>query len=567
MRRASTPIWLFVLLACIQTGAAVADILSLGPRSAPIAMSLALHAGYACALTLLPAGILIWRSDAWHSARLVLVGSIIWTTVPSAASLGWWLARRTPALEDSLGFFAVGVAVAAVLAGSGPLAMGFGLQRIRRTRTGWLWPLTQQAGAIIAIPAMYGATRSLPLTSGRSIRPLGGELDAFGAPGSIAGAAGPVELFGLAVLACVCVSALLTQERQRRLWQCAAAGAALLLAVSLYEFVDQAFLGNLAVGDLERRGWYALAATAALASGSGLIALGFTSAVWSGARDAEGPARGAPGDVFAWGPWEWGGSEPIPMQAIVAVAAGVDHGLALDDSGRVGAWGDDSMGQANVPAGLSGVVAVAAGDGFSLALRADGIVVAWGANDRGQTDVPLDLDGVTAIAAGRGFALALKSDGSVVGWGDTAAGALDVPRDLAGVAAICAGAYHALALRLDGKVVAWGDNSRGQSEVPARLPRVKAISAGDDFSLALLADGTVTAWGDDRYGQLDIPEGLRDVIDISAGAFHAVALLAGGDILGWGGGNEPETSRRPWHLVDFRAVAAGDGFSLAIRAA
>jgi alpha-tubulin suppressor-like RCC1 family protein len=116
-------------------------------------------------------------------------------------------------------------------------------------------------------------------------------------------------------------------------------------------------------------------------------------------------------------------------------------------------------------------------------------------------------------------------------------------------------------------VAAWGDDSYGQSRVPPSLPRTVAISAGGDFSLALLTDGLVAAWGDNSYGQLDVPDGMGDVIAISAGAFHAVALLARGDVVGWGGSHEPGESDHPWRLVDFKAVAAGDGYSLAVRAA
>ena len=64
------------------------------------------------------------------------------------------------------------------------------------------------------------------------------------------------------------------------------------------------------------------------------------------------------------------------------------------------AWGNNSEGQATVPAGLSGVIAIAAGDDHSLALKSDGTVVAWGWNTYGQTNVPAGLSGVTAIAAG-----------------------------------------------------------------------------------------------------------------------------------------------------------------------
>jgi alpha-tubulin suppressor-like RCC1 family protein len=63
------------------------------------------------------------------------------------------------------------------------------------------------------------------------------------------------------------------------------------------------------------------------------------------------------------------------------------------------AWGDNSAGQTNVPAGLSNVVAVAAGGFHSLALKNDGSVVAWGDNTAGQTSVPVGLTNVVAISA------------------------------------------------------------------------------------------------------------------------------------------------------------------------
>jgi alpha-tubulin suppressor-like RCC1 family protein len=136
------------------------------------------------------------------------------------------------------------------------------------------------------------------------------------------------------------------------------------------------------------------------------------------------------------------------------------------------------------------------------------------------------------------------------------------------VAAISAGDRHGLALLRNGSVVAWGDNTYGQLEVPSRVAGATAISAGGDFSLALLADGTVVAWGDNTYGQLDVPADLENVTAISAGAFHALALRNDSDVVGWGGGGQRGgESAHPWRLIDFKAVAAGEGFSLAIRAA
>jgi hypothetical protein len=568
--RVSPPLWFFVLLAWAQVSTAIVDLWSSGDLSAPSVLALSLRLGCICALTLLPAGVLIWRSDAWYSARPVFVGAIVWTTLPAIAGLVSWMVRRSPGLMDELGYaWAVVVAVIAVAAYLGPAIIAFGLERVRRSRTDWLAYVTRLAATVTALVTLGNAGRWLPLSRGTLIQPLGGGLDALHLAGSVSGAALPLELLCLFILSLSCLSAVLAGEAQSRLWQCAAAGAAMLGCASLYELLAGSLLGGVATGGLASTSWNAEAATAIALAGSGLLLLGFASPVWSAATDADGSGRAAPDEIFAWGAAaEANAGEPISMSTIVAVAAGTDHALALDGHGRAGAWGDDSVGQTDVPAGLSGVVAIAAGDGFSLALRSDGTVAAWGANNLGQTGVPGNLTEVTAVAAGKGFALALKADGTVVGWGDDRYGALPVPSGLAGVTAISAGDCHALALRRDGTVVAWGDNSYGQVAVPPRLKRVTSISAGGDFSLAVLDGGTVVAWGDNGYGQLDVPTDLRNVTAISAGAFHALALLADGDVIGWGGGGQRQgEAEHPWRLVDFKAIAAGDGFSLAIRAA
>ncbi|MDP1806652.1 MAG: hypothetical protein Q8K72_15855 [Acidimicrobiales bacterium] len=91
-----------------------------------------------------------------------------------------------------------------------------------------------------------------------------------------------------------------------------------------------------------------------------------------------------------------------------------NHSLALKADGTVVAWGDNTFGQTNVPAGLTDVVSIAAGGWHSVALKADGTVVAWGRNDAGQGTVPAGLNGVTAVSTAFIHNLALKTDGTVV---------------------------------------------------------------------------------------------------------------------------------------------------------
>ena len=87
-------------------------------------------------------------------------------------------------------------------------------------------------------------------------------------------------------------------------------------------------------------------------------------------------------------------------KTIVAVAAGYVHSLALCSDGTLAAWGDNDNGQLGdgsntnryVPVAVTqtgvlagkAVIAVAAGEGHSLALCADGTLASWGYNRYGS---------------------------------------------------------------------------------------------------------------------------------------------------------------------------------------
>jgi hypothetical protein len=109
-------------------------------------------------------------------------------------------------------------------------------------------------------------------------------------------------------------------------------------------------------------------------------------------------------------------------------------------------WGRNNYGQTNVPPGLGNVVAVAAGMDHSMALRADGTVAVWGGNFYGQTNVPPGLSNVIAIAAGFYHCLALRNDGRVTAWGWNNYGQTNVPAGLSNVVAVAAGGYQSIAL-------------------------------------------------------------------------------------------------------------------------
>lgn len=225
-------------------------------------------------------------------------------------------------------------------------------------------------------------------------------------------------------------------------------------------------------------------------------------------------------------------AQPAGLAGVVAIASGGAHGLALHADGTVSAWGDNSLGQTNVPSSLSGVIAIAAGRSHNLALKNDGTVVQWGRHHWAAEDegVPADLTNVVAIAAGTGSA-ALKGDGTIVAWnaGATAKASLEAITNAVGISG---GWQEWLILIADGTV------RRLYFGVPAVLPQLGDVedivaSPGSDHhvSLALTRQGTVIGWGFNFYQAQGIPTvlpGLSGVIAITAGSGHQAVLVRGG---------------------------------------
>jgi hypothetical protein len=287
----------------------------------------------------------------------------------------------------------------------------------------------------------------------------------------------------------------------------------------------------------------------------------------------------------------------VTMPDTVPYTVSIDSLDEPDDAGVVIAWGDNDEGETDPPAGLDAVIAIAAGWYHSLAVTGAGKVVAWGSNAAGLTDVPARLTGVSAISAGQYHSLALTTAGTVLAWGGNGYGQSDVPEGLTGVTAISAGADHSLAVA-DGKVIAWGGDRYGEVSVPPGLPEVMSVAAGGGHSLALTADGTVVAWGLNDFGESVVPAGLADVIAITAGVSQSAAITAGGGVVTWGradpappgladvvalsgtgthylamtsdglvqawGSNDCGESDVPPLLAGVTAIAAGYGHSLAV---
>lgn len=190
----------------------------------------------------------------------------------------------------------------------------------------------------------------------------------------------------------------------------------------------------------------------------------------------------------------------IPDGRVVAwgyqdVPAGFPSGgaLALDSGWYLGAylhnhgWIGTIQGYASFSRAITNFIAIAAGDDHLLGLQDDGHLLAVGRNDHGQLELPQTLSGVRFVAANGMHSMAVLDDGQLLAWGDNTYGQTTVPDNLDHPLAIACGRRHSLAVSLDGTVVAWGDNTSGQCSVPLGLSDVYAVAGGDAHSLALLA--------------------------------------------------------------------------------
>jgi alpha-tubulin suppressor-like RCC1 family protein len=274
-----------------------------------------------------------------------------------------------------------------------------------------------------------------------------------------------------------------------------------------------------------------------------------------------------------------------PLPNIIKIAAGGNHGLAIQNGGTVYAWGNNNKGQLGV---------------------GDKITFAYGAKQIS----PSILNSVTAIAAGNEHSLAVNG-GTVYAWGENSNGQLGndsntpsytpvqvISATIPTITTVAAGAQHSLALASDKTVWAWGANTYGQlgtgnndaSKVPVKitsLTDVKAIAANGDYSLALKTDGTVWAWGRNDYGQLGISPksdnnntpvqvggtGFTGVKAIAAGWVHCIALKDDGTIWTWGyngygqlgtGNNTDKLSPTPITATGISEISAGFHHSIAL---
>jgi hypothetical protein len=188
-----------------------------------------------------------------------------------------------------------------------------------------------------------------------------------------------------------------------------------------------------------------------------------------------------------------------PSNPVIAVSAGGNHSLMVTASGNVFACGDNAYGQlaqpatnaisgtwieVNFPDRTNAIISVAAGADHNLAVDEGGGVWVWGRNNYGQLGkgtrtaaerIPSKLVGVAAraVAAGFSHSLILETSGTVRGFGRSNVGQ------------------------------AGQDTSYVTTPTPIEgLVGIESIAAGTDSSFAIDGAGQLRSWGYNAYGEL-----------------------------------------------------------------
>ena len=226
----------------------------------------------------------------------------------------------------------------------------------------------------------------------------------------------------------------------------------------------------------------------------------------------------------------------------VSLAAGTRHSCAVDASGQIYCWGQNSYGQLGdgtlearpyaVPvASTETFKQVVAGENQSCALATSGKPYCWGYVGDGVAGVtpffttqPVAVDGdatFVSLTAGRAHTCGLTESGAAYCWGANGDGQLGVgsttaqarPTAVVGdlrFVSLTAGSAHTCGLTTEGRTVCWGSDEAGQVgsnaaagdcrtrciTSPALVDgRFVALSAGAEYTCGADEDGTAWCWG------------------------------------------------------------------------
>lgn len=279
-----------------------------------------------------------------------------------------------------------------------------------------------------------------------------------------------------------------------------------------------------------------------------------------------------PGQAFEWGyPGQLHDRDPClaVLTNAVQISSKAQWSLALRADGSLLAWGNNSQGQTNVPAGNDFAFACGGYD-CGGAVRSNGTVAVWGATNSWTYWPSTPITDAVEVSLGDGHCAVLHSNGTVTvpyGWRTSVT---NVPFGLSNVVHIDSTWYAVVALTRSGNVVSWGETSNPgnylQAPGPAYTNNISQIACGYFALYSIDSNNVLRCWGtSDQYGELDVPPALTNCTFVAGGAKHTLAIDNHGKVYAWGYNGTGQTNI-PTNLTNASFVYGSAYYSGAIAA-
>lgn len=257
------------------------------------------------------------------------------------------------------------------------------------------------------------------------------------------------------------------------------------------------------------------------------------------------------------------------------------HGSRSSVAARVGiagmpaAWKDGGVMSATCSPAAT-VQALGGGDArFAISTDLRAVTLSTSGMTGGPPQNIASISGSAVDVASRGSrAITLSGNGSVSrwDWNSSYLSSGAKPQNTGTGVAVSMGDSECVLIRADGEVLRWLNTIPTDPASPFMLPVPAAarsalhITSGADHHLALMPGGAVVAFGGaNLHGQTDVPAGLTGVIGIAAGDGFSIALKNDGTVVGWGSNASGALTSLPG-LANVVKIRAGRGSVLAMHA-
>ncbi len=227
------------------------------------------------------------------------------------------------------------------------------------------------------------------------------------------------------------------------------------------------------------------------------------------------------------------------VKNLVAISGGYTR-MALDTTGRVHAWGENSAKQLEIPVDLPPIAQIRSNGYGMLALGENGQLFAWGTNNNQEHVVPEGtIFAAIQIAASGGAVrhLALDKSGVPTGWGQSSHDLNAALADGRGLVKIVATPAFVLGLTKRGQVEVFEVYSSISAEDLRFLRGLRDVvdiagTMRGPQVLFLLADGTVKMWGWQDRATGATPEGFEGTMTgirvgqhVDGAGLHGIAAI------------------------------------------